>query len=69
MFAKVDVNGERGSTAVQIPEGREAGAARQRSDQVELHQVPGRPGRQRSSKRYAPNDTPSRIAKDIEKAL
>ena len=47
LFAKVDVNGEGRGAALPVPEEGEARAARLRGDQVELHQVPGRPRRQR----------------------
>ena len=45
MFAKVDVNGDGRAPALRVAQGREDGRAR-RSDQVELHEVPGGPRRQ-----------------------
>ena len=45
MMAKVDVNGAKRRSALRLAEAREEGPARQRGDQVELHQVPGRPRR------------------------
>ena len=47
MFGKVDVNGDAERAALSLPEEREAGPARHRGDQVELHEVPGRPRGQR----------------------
>ena len=46
LFAKVDVNGDDTAPRLQVPEAREARAPRLRGDQVEFHQVPGRPRRQ-----------------------
>ena len=43
LFAKVDVNGDERRAALPVSEEGEARPARLRGDQVELHQVPGRP--------------------------
>ena len=47
MFAKVDVNGDSAAPLYEYLKAAKPGIARQRGDQVELHQVPGRPRRQR----------------------
>ena len=49
LFAKVDVNGDSAAPLYRVSQEGEAGAARLRGDQVELHQVPGRPRRATSS--------------------
>ena len=46
MFAKIEVNGGQAHPLWQVAEGREGRLPRHRCDQVELHQVPGRPRRQ-----------------------
>ena len=57
MMAKVDVNGDQGRPAVGLAQAREEGPARQRGDQVELHQVPGRP-RRRGRRTFRPQRHP-----------
>ena len=47
MFAKIEVNGDERASVVPRAEEAGAGPARNRSDQVELHQVPARPKPQR----------------------
>ena len=47
MFSKIDVNGDAAHPLYQVPDEHQEGPARQRGDQVELHQVPGRQARQR----------------------
>ena len=69
VFAKIDVNGAERRPAVRAAEGGGAGGAGVEGDQVELHQVPGRPRRGRSCDRYAPTTKPEDIRKDIEKLL
>ena len=46
LFAKIDVNGANTHPLYKYLKQRSQGPARQRGDQVELHQVPGRQGRQ-----------------------
>ena len=65
MFAKIEVNGADAHPLYKFLK-YEKRPARQRSDQMELHQVPGR--REGSVvKRYAPTDTPEAIGGDIAK--
>ena len=54
--------------ALRVAEGREARPARRR-DQVELHQVPGRPRRAACSTATRPQTEPAELVADIEKAL
>ena len=49
MFAKIDVNGANAHPLYQLSEGREVGPARH-VDQMEFHQIPGRPFRPRWSR-------------------
>ena len=42
MFAKIDVNGAAGPSALRISQEREEGRSRDRGDQMEFHQIPGR---------------------------
>ena len=46
MMGKVDVNGENAHAGLEVAHRRGAGHPRHQDDQVELHQVPGRQGRQ-----------------------
>ena len=57
MFSKIDVNGDAAHPLFKYLTSDEEGPARQRGDQVELHQVPGRQGRQ-VIERYAPTTKP-----------
>ena len=49
MFAKIDVNGANAHPLYKYLKHEAQGPARQRGDQVELHQVPGRQATARSS--------------------
>ena len=67
MFARIEVNGPMPirCTSTEI---RRPWRAGHRGDQVEFHQVPGRPRRQ-VVKRFAPKDEPADLAADIEALL
>ena len=69
MMAKVDVNGDQAASAVEVAHRRSAGDARHQDDQVELHQVPGRQGRQGDQALSRPTIRPNRCRGDIEAAL
>ena len=68
MFAKVDVNGDDAHPLYTWLKS-EKGGLLGKQDQVELHQVPRRPRRHRSSGATRPTTEPADLAGDIEKAL
>ena len=69
MMAKVDVNGAKAHPLWQVAHRRGAGAARQQGHQVELHQVPGRPGRQGDQALCAHRQARSRCARTSKRRL